>query len=161
METRALRSAVYLSALLGIVVSLFALAEFLDASLRGICSVNSFFSCATVDNSGRTTTFGVPDYLWGVGGFVVIFVVAALGERRPTDRRLADGLVLVTTLGVALSVYFLYVELALIHALCLVCAAAYLLGAVGWIAAIGLARHVRRPPPDDPDDDADDGSADA
>jgi len=156
METRQLRSAVYLGALLGIVVSLFALAEFLDASLRGICSVNSFFSCATVDNSGRTTTFGIPDYLWGVGGFVVIFVVAALGERRPTDRRLADGLVLITTLGVALSIYFLYVELVLIDALCVVCAAAYLLGVVAWVGAIGIARNSRRAPPDDADDDPDD-----
>jgi uncharacterized membrane protein len=143
MRTSNLRSLLYLAAGLGLLVSLFATAEYFDASLRGLCSVNSFFSCSLVDNSGRTTTLGVPDYLWGIGGFLAIFVVGGLAEARPEDVRRAGALVLVTTAGVGLSLYLLYVELAEIHALCVVCAAAYLLGAVAWVAALALLRRTR------------------
>ena len=156
MRTSQIRSVLFLSAALGLLVSLFAAAEFVDASLRGICSVNSFFSCAMVDESGKTTTLGIQDYLWGIGGFVVIFAVAALWERRPRDMRWGYALVSITSAGVALSLYFLYVELAEIHALCLVCAATYLLGTSAWVAAVALAVRTRRGALDDePDDDED------
>jgi uncharacterized membrane protein len=144
MRTRNLRSLLYLSAGLGLLVSLFATAEYFDASLRGICSVSSFFSCSLVDNSGRTTTLGIPDYLWGLGGFVAIFVVGGLAEARPDDARGAVGLAVLTSAGVGLSLYFLYVELAEIHALCLVCATAYLFGVLAWVCSLALLRRVGR-----------------
>jgi uncharacterized membrane protein len=144
MKTRTLRSAIYLSAGLGLVVSLFAAAEFFDASLRGICSVNSFFSCALVDESGKTTTLGIQDYLWGIGGFVAIFIVAGLAESRPRDRRWLAALVALTTLGVGFSIYFLEVELVQIRALCIVCATAYGFGALAWAFSLALALRARR-----------------
>ena len=143
MRTRDLRSLAALAAGLGLLVSLFAAAEFFDASLRAICSVNGSISCGAVDQSGRTSTLFVPDYLWGVGGFVALLVVAAIAERRPADLRWAYGFVGLASAGVALSAYLLYVELALIHALCPVCVAAYLLGAVVWVSAIALLRRAR------------------
>jgi len=156
MKTRNLRSALYLSAGLGLVVSIFAAAEFFDASLRAICSVNSFFSCALIDESGMTTTLGIQDYLWGVGGFVAILFVAGLAESRPRDLRRAYALVALTTAGIVVSLYFLYVELALIHGLCIVCAVAYGFGVLAWAFSIALAIRGRRreaagsdaPPPD-------------
>jgi uncharacterized membrane protein len=142
MQARTWRSVVYFAAGLGLVVSLFAAAEFFDAALRSICSVSAFFSCSAVDQSGRTSTLGVPDWAWGVFGFVAILGVGGLAERRPTSTGWAWGLVGLTSAGVALSLYLLYVELALIGALCLVCASAYVLGAIAWIGALGTARHV-------------------
>jgi uncharacterized membrane protein len=153
MRLRTVRSVVYLGAGLGLIVALFAAAEFFDAALRSACSVTSFFSCQLVDQSGLTTTLGIPDYLWGIGGFVAILVAAALAEQRPADPRWAYALLGVTTLGVALSLYLLYVELALIHALCVVCASAYLLEGVTWIGAIAIVRHGRNDAPPDRDDD--------
>jgi uncharacterized membrane protein len=150
MRTRSVRSVVYLGAGLGLIVAIFAAVEFFDASIRVACTVNSWVSCAAVDNSGLTSTLWVPDWLWGIGGFVVILIVASLAEQRPDDPRRAYALLAVTTGGVALSVYLLYVELALIHALCLVCVAAYLFGGVAWGGAIAL---VRRAPSDTEEDD--------
>jgi len=143
MRTRTLRSAIYLAAGIGLLVSIFAAAEFFDASLEALCSVNSFFSCALVDQSGKTTTLGIQDYLWGIGGFVVMFVFAAIAEKRPREVLWAYGLALVTTVGVALSLYFLYVELTEIHALCPVCITAYLFGGIVWVGAIALVRKTR------------------
>ena len=161
VRERTVRSLVYFAAGLGLIVAIFAAAEFYDASLRAVCSVSAFFSCSAVDSSGYTNTLGLPDWLWGVGGFVLILLFAGLAEQRPEDRRRAYLLLTVTTLGVGVSLYLLYVELAIIHALCLVCATAYLLGVVAWLGAIGLARHVRRAAWDDADDDADNSTTDA
>ena len=155
MQVRTLRSVVYLAAGLGLIVSIFAAAEFFDAALRAVCSVSSSLSCAAVDNSGLTTILGVQDYLWGIGGFVLILIVAGLAEQRPGDRRWTYGLLAVTTLGVGVAVYLLYVELVLIHALCLVCAAAYVLGGVAWVGTIALARRARDEDKDDDDSDED------
>ncbi len=144
MRTRTLRSIVYLAGGLGLIISLFAAAEFFDVSLRAICSVSSFFSCAAVDNSGLTSTLGVPDYAWGIGGFVAILVVAALAERAPSSTGWGWALVALTTAGVALSGYLLYVELGEIGALCLVCASAYLMGGIAWLAAVALGLRTAR-----------------
>jgi uncharacterized membrane protein len=152
METRTLRSLVYFAAGVGFIVSIFAAAEFVDAQLRAICSINSFFSCSTVDKSAYTNTLGVPDYLVGILGFVAIFVVAAYAEKHPTDRRAALALLGVTTIGVVVAVYLLLVELVLIDALCLVCASAYLMGVVAWGGAIQI---VRQGPDAAEDDDED------
>jgi len=146
MQTRTVRTVVYLAAGLGLIVALFAAAEFFDASLRGICSLSTFFSCATVDQSGRTTTLFLPDYLWGIGGFLAILVAAGLAERSPRSRPWAFTLLGLTTAGVALSFYLMYVELALIGALCIVCASDYLLGAIAWVGAIALVGRTRTEP---------------
>lgn len=147
MKTANVRSVIILAGLLGLLVSVFAAAEFYQASLRSVCSINSFFSCSLVDQSGKTSTLGVPDYLWGIGGFVAILIVAGIAERRPKDLRPTVALLALTTGGVALSMYFLYVELVEINALCLVCAAAYLFGVVAWAGSISLVGRTRAPPP--------------
>jgi uncharacterized membrane protein len=144
MKTRDLRSLLALAAILGLVVALFAAAEFFDASLRSLCTVNAFVSCQLVDQSGKTTTFGIQDYLWGVGGFVLILLFAVVAERRRDEPVWTYGVLALTTAGVAFSAYFLYVELALIHAFCLVCAADYGFGILAWAAAIPLTVRARR-----------------
>jgi len=157
MQVRTIRSIVYLGAGLGLIVSIFAALETYNASLRGICSINSFFSCSKVDTSGLTSTFGIPDYLIGVLGFILIFVVAAIAEARPRDRRWTYLLVVVTTLGLAVAGYFVYVELALIGAFCVVCGASYAMGLVAWGGSLALLRarpdERRRPSRGDRDDD--------
>jgi uncharacterized membrane protein len=148
MRTRTFRTLVYAGGGLGLIAAVFAAAEFFDAQLTRACSVNGFFSCAFVAQSGKTTTLGIEDWIWGVAGFVVILALAVLAERRRRDTRVTYALLGVTTAGVALSLYLLYVELVEIGALCPVCTAAYVLGGVAWVGAIGLAyRGYRRDHP--------------
>jgi uncharacterized membrane protein len=143
MQTRTLRSVVYFTAGLGLILSLFAAAEFYDASLRAVCNVNGYIQCGKVDSSGLTTIFSVQDYYFGIAGFVLILVVAVLSERRAGDPRFTYALLAVTTLGVGVALYLLYVEVGEIHALCPVCVGAYAMGVASWAGAVGLAR--RRP----------------
>jgi uncharacterized membrane protein len=153
MRTRTLRSVIYLAGGIGLILSIFAGAEVYDASLSGLCSVNSYVSCGAVLTSGRTTLLGLPDFTWGIGGFVVILVIAGLAERAPTDRGWAYALLFVTTAGVAVALYLLSVETVLIHALCPVCVGSYLMGGVAWVGAIALVRRSPTPSPDDESDD--------
>jgi len=155
MRTRTIRSVVYLAGGIGLILSIFAGLEVYDASLSGLCSINSYVSCGAVLSSGRTTLLGIPDFAWGIGGFVAILAVAAAAERAPSDRRGSYALLLVTTAGVATALYFLYVEAALIHALCPVCASAYVMGLITWLGAIAL---VRREPEASGDEETDDES---
>jgi uncharacterized membrane protein len=140
MRTRTYRTLVELGGGLGFIVALFAAAEVADPGLSAVCSVNALVSCSSVLHSGRTSTLGIPDYLWGVLGFVAILVVGALASRNRKDARLAYALLLLTTAGVGLALYLLYVEVVEIGALCPVCLTAYFMGGVAWIGAIGLAR---------------------
>lgn len=160
MRSRTVRSVVYFAGGLGLILSLFAAAEVLDPALQSICSINSFYSCGAVTRSGLTSTLGIPDYLWGIGGFVLILIVAGLAERNRDDPRYTYALLGLTTLGVALAFYLLYVELALIHALCPVCVSAYFFGGVAWVGAIELARRaVRRRSDAPPEAPASEGGA--
>jgi len=140
MRTRSVRSLIYLAGGIGLIVSIFAAFEFFEASLRSLCTISSFFSCSTVDQSGRTSTLGIPDYLWGIGGFLLILIVAGLAESRPRERRWPQLLLVVTTAGVAFSFYFIYVQLALIGALCVVCVTADAFGWIAWGGAVLLVR---------------------
>ncbi len=140
MRARTARSLLYLFAGIGLIVAIFAGLEFYEASLRSLCSINSYFSCSTVDTSGKTSTLGIPDYLWGIGGFVLILLFAGISESRPRDRRWVYAVFGLTTVGVALSLYFFYVQIAVIGALCVVCATSYVFGWLSWVAAILLVR---------------------
>jgi uncharacterized membrane protein len=143
MRTRTIRSVIYLAGGLGLIVSIFTYLEGVEASLQSLCTVNAFVSCQAVANSGKTTVLGIPDSFIGVGGFVLILVVAALAENRRKELLWPYLLLLLTTGGVGLSIYFGYVELAEIHALCLACFTAYVFGVVAWGGAIALVRKVR------------------
>jgi uncharacterized membrane protein len=144
MRLRSIRSLIYLAGGLGLIVALFAAAEFFDASLSQVCSFGGGFSCATVLKSGLTTTFGVQDWIWGVLGFVAILAVAALAEAHRKDLRYAYALLVLTTAGVGLAMYLLYVEVFRIGALCPVCVTAYGFGILSWVGAILLVRRMQQ-----------------
>lgn len=143
MRTQTARTIVGLTAGLGLIIALFATAEFIDTSLQKVCSLNGFFSCAAIASSGKTTFLGIPDYAWGIAGFIGILALNALAERFPDEPRWTYALLGLTTAGVGLALYFLYVELGLVGALCLVCFSAYVMGFIAWASAIELARRAR------------------
>lgn len=151
MELRTVRSAVYLAAGVGIILSIFSALESVYVGLTQVCSFNAFFSCAAVAHSNYTTFLYLPDWLWGLGGFVVIIVVAALAERYPFDPRWAYALVVLTVLAAGFSLYFLYVELALIGAFCIICSSSYAMGFICLGGALSIASRTHEKDPDEED----------
>ncbi|HKN07731.1 MAG: vitamin K epoxide reductase family protein [Thermoplasmata archaeon] len=143
MRTRDIRSVIYLAGGFGLIVAIYTYFETVEASLQKYCTLNAYVSCGAVANSGRTTLFGIPDSFIGIGGFVLILLVAGIAESRRKELLWPYLLLLLTTGGVAVSLYFLYEELFEIHALCPVCLAAWVLGWVAWGATIALVRKAR------------------
>lgn len=139
MRSETLHALLPLAIVAGLGFSLFAAAETLDPALQGICSVSPFLSCAKVDQSGHTLTLGVQDYLWGIGGFVLLFILDVQVYRLGRGRWL-DALMLVAAAGLVLSVYLASIELFVIHAFCLVCFASYLANGVTLLLAWLLRR---------------------
>lgn len=133
-DARVLHRIVLLSLIAGLLLSIFAALEVLAPGLRSVCSVNAFFSCSAVDQSGLTSIDSVPDWLIGVAGFVLMLAIdiPLLLTFRP---RLLYALLLVSVGGLLVAAYLAYVELVLIRALCPVCLGAYIADA----AVVGLA----------------------
>ncbi len=80
-------------------------------------------SCEKVNTSPYAVLFGVPVAFWGVLYYVALFGAAFVStmERWADDRRMGTVLTVLTGWGVLFSAYLTYLELAVIHAVCMYC----------------------------------------
>jgi uncharacterized membrane protein len=132
-----LHALVFVLLLAGLGLSIYAWYESTHPAAQGSCSLSAFVSCAKVDQSGHTTTLGIPDYAFGVGGFALMLALD-IPLYRTYLRRWLIALLGVSALGALLSVYLAGVELLVIQALCLVCTGTYLLNAAALVALLAL-----------------------
>lgn len=158
MDARTLHALIPIAIVAGLILSGYAWYESTHPSAQGSCSVNSFVSCSKVDTSAHTTTFGIPDYWFGIAGFLALLVVD-IPLARTYKPHWLYALFGLSTIGVVLALYLAYVELAIINALCLICTGAYLSNAVVWALALGLVWQHRRPVAADEDEESGGASA--
>lgn len=129
------------AALLGFAVSLYLTIEHYTSSALLACPESSVVNCARVTTSSWSTVRGAPVALGGAVFFAIMAVLAGPGARyRRLDRlRLAGGFA-----GVLGALYFIWVEVFRVEAICLWCTAAHaaavlLLSALLWSAPPGRA----------------------
>lgn len=148
MDARTLHALIPIAIVAGLAFSGYAWYESTHPAAQGSCSVNGFVSCAKVDNSAYTTTFGISDYWFGIAGFVALLVidVPLLRTYKASWLYALFGL---STIGVVVAIYFAYIELAIIHAICLICTGAYLSNVLVWGLALALVWQHRHPASDD------------
>jgi uncharacterized membrane protein len=133
-----LRAFVTIALVFGLLFSLWSGYETVTGN-TGSCTANSFVSCGAVRNSGHTSAFGIPYWAMGVAGYVAMLAVAIL--LWITSRLgLLYALVGLSTLGFALSLYFIYLELAVIGAICPVCTAAHAANVAVLVGTVMLVR---------------------
>jgi len=84
------------------------------------CSVGD---CETVNLSRWSRFLGLPVAAWGAGFYAVLFAVAMAGttDRLAEDPRVSLALVALTGWGVLFSGWLTYLELFVIHAICMWC----------------------------------------
>ncbi len=128
----------------GLAFSAYAWYETVNVSAQGVCSISSYVSCGKIDNSGHTTTFGIPDWAIGVAGYVVMLALGILAFRT-YKRRYLEAVTVVSGLGLALSVYFAYLELIVIQGLCIICLGAYLCNLAAFLLLVYLVRLTGEP----------------
>jgi uncharacterized membrane protein len=80
-------------------------------------------SCETVNTSRWATFFGMPVAAWGLGFYLVALAVAFMSvqERYADSRRMAVALAVLTGWGTVFSGWLTYLELFVIHAICIWC----------------------------------------
>ena len=102
------------------------------------CAVGS---CEVVNTSKWAILFGQPVAFWGVGFYVATLTLALVGttERFETDRRVTLALVALSGFGVLFSGWLTYLELAVIHAICMYCViSAGLVVVIFWLSVLDL-----------------------
>jgi uncharacterized membrane protein len=114
------RHLVALFALVGIFIALYLTLYKVGVIGRLSCSVGE---CETVNTSRWATFLGLPVAAWGLGAYVAIFAVALAGlvERREDSRTVAWVLVGISGWSVLFSAWLTYLELFVIHAICIWC----------------------------------------
>lgn len=97
--------------------------------------------CEIVQTSEYSNFLGMPVALYGVAGFVAMFVVSLVGlQPRWLERREPTILLTVFSgVGVAFSAYLTYLEVSVIHAWCQWCvASAVIIALVCAVSLVGL-----------------------
>ena len=141
------RMAVAVLAVCGLVVSTYLLLYKLGVIGSMVCGVAN--ECERVQASRYSTLFGVPVAAYGVGGYVVLLVLALAGLQasraaRPAVTRWLAGL---SALGVVFSLYLLYLELFVIHAICRWCSVSGVLILAICAVSVGGLVSSRAPAP--------------
>ena len=142
------RMAVAVLALCGVLVSTYLLLYKLGVIGSMICGAAN--ECERVQASRYAMLFGIPVAAYGVGGYLVLLILALFGLRedqvaRPMATRWLAGL---SALGVAFSLYLLYLELFVIHAICRWCSVSgVVMLAICAVSVAGLVRVSRAPAP--------------
>ena len=107
-----------------------------------LCNVENLSDCNIVAQSRYSYLFGVPLATYGIVFYSGIFILGALELALPY-RPFRRALQAVSVVGVAISVYFTYVEIFVIRALCIYCLASALITLFILIAA-GFIEPLRR-----------------
>jgi uncharacterized membrane protein len=94
--------------------------------------------CETVNLSRWAVLFGLPVAAWGVGFYLLLFVAATAGvsERLANAFWVSKALVALTGWGVLFSLWLTYLELFVIHAVCVYCVTSAVIVTLAFIASL-------------------------
>jgi uncharacterized membrane protein len=103
---------------IGILLAVYLLWEQLSHSPFRPCDINSVVNCDAIISGPVAQTFGIPTPLYGLVGYIVIFVSATFAWKRL--------LLAMTTFGLAFCLWIGSRELFQLHVVCPVCIACQL-----------------------------------
>jgi uncharacterized membrane protein len=106
--------------LVGILIALYLTLYKLGVIGSLTCSVGS---CETVNTSRWATFLGLPVAAWGLGAYVALFALSMAGttDRYAGSTMLSWLLVAIAAWSVIFSAWLTYIELFVIHAICIWC----------------------------------------
>jgi protein-disulfide isomerase len=112
------------------------------AGVESFCAINDFVNCDRVATSRFSVVLGLPVAVWGAlaYGLALLLALVGLRERRPHPAWPAGLLLLLAAGAVAAAVALALVSELAIGALCLLCAASWLVSAALLAAAFGATR---------------------
>ena len=99
--------------------------------------------CNEVANSPYARIFNLPVGYYGVVYYLYMFGLAALLAFDPFSHALRFAALAYAALGVCFSIYFMYLQIAFIHAFCIYCLASAVTTLLLFIAALSHFRATR------------------
>ena len=131
-------------ALAGIFISLYLTLYKLGIIGELSCSIGS---CETVNTSKWATFLGLPVAAWGLLFYLDVFAVALIGTFPRFENEPVISIVLVaqSAIGVLFSAWLTYLELAVIHAICIWCVTSACVVTLIFIVSLMDLREIRAP----------------
>jgi uncharacterized membrane protein len=132
-------------ALAGIFISLYLTLYKLGVIGELSCSIGS---CETVNTSKWSTFLHLPVAMWGLLFYLEVFVIAVVGTTSRLENAPLVSFLLVAdaAIGVLFSAWLTYLELAVIHAICIWCVTSAGIVVAILIVSIADLREVRASP---------------
>ena len=131
-------------ALAGIFISLYLTLYKLGVIGELSCSIGS---CETVNTSKWSSFLGLPVAGWGLLFYSEVFVIALLGTTRRFEDEPAVSLLLLieTAIGVLFSAWLTWLELVVIHAICIWCVTSAIIVTAMFAVSVADYRELRAP----------------
>jgi uncharacterized membrane protein len=137
------RQLIALLALVGIFVALYL--TLYKVGVIGVltCSVGS---CETVNTSRWATFLGLPVAAWGLATYVILLTLSVAGSSPTLEDAppVSWALVALSGWSVLFSAWLTYLELFVIHAICIWCVTSACIMAAIFLASVADLRRVRR-----------------
>jgi uncharacterized membrane protein len=132
-------------ALAGILISTYLTLYKLGVIGELTCSIGS---CETVNTSRWSVFLGIPVAAWGLVFYIDVFVIALLGTtpRFESEPLISVVLVAQAVIGVIFSAWLTYLELGVIHAICIWCVTSAAIVAAISLVSIADLREIRGDP---------------
>lgn len=96
--------------------------------------ISSVISCSKVVTSNYSTLFGIYWYYYGIGFFSIILILSVLrlfNKNKKQNKIFAQTIFGLSIFGAGVACYLIYVEIFLVHHICILCT-------TGHIAIFGL-----------------------
>src|SRR5688500_12651972 len=95
-------------------------------------------SCETVNTSKWATFLGLPVAAWGLGAYLALFSLSMAGtaDRYAGSQTISVLLVAISVWSVLFSAWLTYIELFVIHAICIWCVASAVLLVVIFVVSV-------------------------
>jgi uncharacterized membrane protein len=131
-------------ALAGIFISLYLTLYKIGVIGELSCSIGS---CETVNTSKWSSFLGLPVAAWGLLFYLDVFAVALVGTIRRFELEPAISFVLVgeAAVGVLFSAWLTYLELGVIHAICIWCVTSAVIVTIIFLVSLADLREARGP----------------
>jgi uncharacterized membrane protein len=132
-------------ALAGIFISIYLTLYKLGVIGELSCTIGS---CETVNTSRWSVFLGLPVAAWGLLFYLDVFVIAVVGTMPRFENQPIISIVLVAeaAIGVLFSAWLTYLELAVIHAICIWCVTSAVIVLLILLVSVADWREVRAEP---------------
>lgn len=140
------RMTVAVLSLLGILIALYLTLYKVGVIGALTCTVGS---CETVNTSRWATFLGLPVAAWGAGAYAALFALSLAGtaDRYAGSQTISVLLVAIAAWSVLFSAWLTYLELFVIHAICIWCVGYAIAVVATWaLLALELGRADRAEP---------------